>query len=90
MTHTHRRIAYAGLAAALLAACLTVSGPWWAAVALGLAPDLPLLAGFAPGLRQGQLHPRAVPAYNAVHRFAGPAVLGVVLVALGLDRKSVV
>ena len=41
----------------------------------GLGPDLALLAGFAPGLAQGQLHPRAVPLYNALHRFAGPVVL---------------
>jgi hypothetical protein len=34
-----------------------------------------LLLGVGAGLAPGQLHPRAVPAYNAVHRFWGPALL---------------
>jgi hypothetical protein len=34
-----------------------------------------LVAGAGAGLERGQLHPRAVPLYNALHRFAGPALL---------------
>src|SRR5690349_23666628 len=49
----------------------------------GLGPDLALLAGLAPGLAQGQLHPRAVPLYNALHRSAGPVVL-LVLASAGV------
>jgi hypothetical protein len=36
---------------------------------------LALLLGVGAGLAPGQLHPRAVPLYNAVHRFWGPAAL---------------
>ncbi len=46
-----------------------------------LAPDLPLLYGLAPGLAKGQLHPRAVPAYNATHSPVGPLVLAAVSLA---------
>src|SRR4051812_9202523 len=77
------RLAYGTLLAALLA--LTVlevarHGHLGAALAGGLGPDLALLLGAGAGLEPGQLHPRAVPVYNAVHRFVGPAAL----VVLGL------
>jgi uncharacterized protein DUF4260 len=41
------------------------------------------LAGIRPegetrGLAKGQLHPRAVPLYNGLHRFIGPLVLAFV------------
>ena len=49
----------------------------------GLGPDVVLLAGFAPGLVPGRLHPRSVPLYNAVHRFGGPAIL-LVLASAGV------
>jgi hypothetical protein len=42
------------------------------------APDLALFAGIGPNLAEGQLHPRAVPLYNALHRFAGPVLLALV------------
>jgi hypothetical protein len=48
---------------------------WLPAAAGMLAPDLALLFGAGSGLEKGQLHPRAVPLYNAVHRFWGPAAL---------------
>src|SRR5215831_2731387 len=82
---TTRRAMYAGLALALLGACLTVQGPWWVAVAFGIAPDLALLVGFGRGLAHGQIHPRAVPLYNALHRFYGPALLCGAFIALGLS-----
>lgn len=74
-----RRLAYASLALVLLAAVvLEVSrhGGGWVTAAFFLAPDLALVYGAAPGLQRGRLHPRAVPAYNAVHRLSGPLLLG--------------
>lgn len=52
------------------------TGYWQFGVFL-IAPDLTLLFGAGRGLAPGQLHPRAVPAYNLAHRFVGPVVLGV-------------
>ena len=71
------RIAYAAAAALLLAAAILAAadGMGWIVVAGLVAPDLPLLAGGGRDLARGQLHPRAVPAYNAAHRLAGPLVL---------------
>ena len=82
------RPAWGALAAALFGAGLAVvvtrgTGGWQLA-AFALAPDLPLLAGWGPGLAHGQLHPRAVPAYNAVHRPVGPAVLALAVPLAGL------
>src|SRR6059036_1581897 len=66
------------LTAALLA-CLvfevTRHGLWAPALAGVVAPDLALVLGIAPRLAHGQLHPRAVPVYNAVHRAWGPVAL---------------
>jgi hypothetical protein len=42
-----------------------------------IAPDVALLAGIGGGLNPGQLHPRAVKLYNALHMFAGPTALAV-------------
>src|SRR4051812_11390655 len=80
------RFAYATLLAALLTATvLTVAqrGGLAAALAGGLGPDLALLLGAGAGLAAGQIHPRAVPLYNAVHRFYGPVVLLAFGVLLG-------
>jgi hypothetical protein len=55
----------------------------WYAVAFAVAPDLALLAGYAPGLAKGQLHPRAVLLYNALHSFVGPVLLGIAALLLG-------
>src|SRR4051794_9899332 len=83
-----RRAAYALLAAGLLAAIAvtiaTQGTGWWQLLAFGLGPDLALLAGAGRGLARGQLHPRAVPLYNALHRFAGPVVLLALTLALDL------
>ena len=54
-------------------------------IVFAIAPDLPLLLGAAPGLARGQIHPRAVPLYNAVHRLWVPLLL--IAVALVLPRS---
>ena len=76
-----KRIAYAALAAALLTAAIVVisrDGHLWQFFAFGAAPDLALFVGIGSGLAKGQLHPRAVPLYNALHRFIGPILLAFV------------
>lgn len=84
-----RRLAYAGLAAGLLVALvyeLWAHGTGYLQLAaFGAGPDLAVLLGAGAGLARGQLHPRAVPAYNLLHRLAGPAVLlaAATLAALG-------
>ena len=88
LTHTHRttsRPAYAALAAALLAAAVYVlleqGTGLWQFFAFGAMPDVALFVGIGSGLAKGQLHPRAVPLYNALHRFAGPLAFAVVAAA---------
>jgi hypothetical protein len=82
------RVAYAGLAAALLASAVALifvwNAAWWQTVAFALGPDLAVLYGIAPGLARGQLHPRAVPLYNALHRFWGPLALAIAALTAGL------
>jgi hypothetical protein len=76
-----KRIAYAALAAALLTASIVLiarEGHLWQFFAFGAAPDLALFVGIGSGLTKGQLHPRAVPLYNALHRFIGPILLAFV------------
>lgn len=80
------RRALAGLAVAVLLAAIAVliartGTGWWQLPAFGAGPDLALLLGVGGGLAPGQLHPRAVPAYNLVHRPWGPMLLGVAAVA---------
>lgn len=79
----------AGITAALtgtaIAALLraTGEGSWHVAAFAGM-PDIALLVGIAPGLAKGQLHPRAVPLYNALHHPAGPIALALAsLLGLG-------
>jgi hypothetical protein len=83
-----KRLVYAalGLAAAGLAIAVVVTqhGSWWLVVIFALAPDLSLLAGTSRGLERGRLNPRAVPLYNAVHRYWAPAVM----VAVGVITRS--
>jgi hypothetical protein len=89
-----RRLSYAALAAALVGLIVLVYARetvgWWPVVAFGLGPDLPLLLGAGRGLERGQLHPRAVPLYNLVHRFWGPALLGAVALAASLPAAWLV
>lgn len=53
-------------------------GLWTPALAGLLGPDVALLAGAGAGLARGQLHPRAVGFYNALHRWWPPLLLVVV------------
>jgi hypothetical protein len=89
-----RRLAYAGLAAVLLAGLayeLWAHGTgYWQLAAFGAGPDLALLLGAGAGLERGQLHPRAVPVYNLLHRFAGPVALLALVVLAGLGPAWVV
>jgi hypothetical protein len=83
--HVGRRFAYGALAGVLLAAAVFVIADrdtgWWQFFAFGAMPDIALFVGIAPGLARGQLHPRAVPLYNALHRFAAPAAFGILAAA---------
>ncbi len=84
-----KRAGYAalGFAAAALAIWIVVTrhATWWPLVGFAIAPDITLLGGAAPGLQRGQLHPRAVPFYNAVHRFWAPVVMIVAALVLQAD-----
>lgn len=81
-----KRIAYAVLGFVITALAIwivvTEHASWWQLVVFAIAPDLTLVFGFHQGLQRGQLDPRAVPAYNAVHRYWAPGVLVVVAVVL--------
>lgn len=79
-----RRVGYAIAFAGLLIAALLTAGPeTWQMWAFLIGPDVALLAGVSPGLQHGQLHPRAVRLYNALHVLAGPIALGVASIWLG-------
>lgn len=58
------------------------------AVGLFIAPDLTFLAGLGDPVSKGMMSPRAVPYYNAMHRFWLPALLtvgiGLAFASLGL------
>jgi hypothetical protein len=78
------RLAYAALFAGSLVAAISVAGAGtWQIWAFLVGPDIALLLGIAPGLEKGQLHPRAVPVYNALHRLGGPLLLGLASIWLG-------
>ena len=83
-SRTARRLGWGIAAAALLAAnVLQVQdhGGGWLALGFALMPDLGLIAGIDRGLQKGQLAPRAVPIYNALHRLVGPFVLTLLVIA---------
>ena len=80
-----RLAAALGGAAALAAAFLLAGADSWQLWTFLVLPDLGLLAGISGGLRPGQLHPRAVPLYNALHVPAGPVLLALLSLALGID-----
>jgi hypothetical protein len=73
-----RRLAYGAATAASLTLAIVQAGQHgaWVALAIGLvAPDLALAFGGGRGLERGQLHPRAIGIYNALHRLWGPLAL---------------
>lgn len=49
-------------------------GYGWIAIFFAIMPDIGLLYGMSPSLARGQLHPRAVPLYNALHSVGGPLI----------------
>jgi hypothetical protein len=77
------RFAYATLTALLLAAIVFElvrhGSGYWQLAAFGLGPDLALFFGAGANLEKGQLHARAVLAYNLLHRYWLP--LGVIALA---------
>jgi hypothetical protein len=85
----YRRPAYGGLSLLLLALAALVlvrhGGGWWQLAAFAVGPDVAVLLGVGRGLAKGQLHPRAVPLYNLLHRFWGPVALAVVVLGAGLS-----
>jgi Domain of unknown function (DUF4260) len=74
-----RRLVYAPLALALLSFAISEvvveDTGLWQLLVFAVLPDLALFLGIGGGLARGQLHPRAVPLYNALHRLIGPALL---------------
>ena len=81
-----RRAAFGVLTALLLAAAITgavIHGSgWWLPAAFAIGPDLALLFGVGATLEKGQLHPRAVRLYNALHSYWGPCLLAAAAVVL--------
>jgi len=49
-------------------------GDGWIALAFAIMPDIGLVYGISPNLAHGQLNPRAVPLYNALHSAGGPLI----------------
>jgi Domain of unknown function (DUF4260) len=82
-----KKLAYAllGFTATGLAISVVVTqhASWWPLVIFAIAPDLTMLAGMSGRLQRGQLNPRAVPLYNAVHRYWAPVVLVVIMFVIG-------
>lgn len=83
-----KKLAYAALGfvatGLAIAEVVTWHASWWPLVIFAAAPDVALFFGagraqgaqdLSSGLARGQLHPRAVPLYNALHRLWAPAVL---------------
>jgi Domain of unknown function (DUF4260) len=83
--HLSPRASYAALCVGLvLAVVLELSRRgtgYWQIPVFAIAPDIALFFGAGTGLAKGQLHPRAVGLYNALHRFWGPLALGTLAIA---------
>lgn len=78
-----RRIGWGITAAALLSGTVLQvqeHGGGWLALGFVIMPDLAIFAGIERGLQKRQLSPRAVPLYNALHRFVGPAILALLVI----------
>ncbi len=52
-------------------------------IGFAIMPDIALLAGIGPGLEKGQLHPRAVRLYNALHTLTLPVAIAIATAAFG-------
>lgn len=90
----HIRSAYGVVAIASAAATVAVviagDAAWWIAALAFVAPDTALLFGMGRGMARGRLHPRAVPAYNALHTPWGPGALAALAAATGFAAIPVV
>ena len=78
------RLGWADAAVTLLAGMVLQvqdHGGGWLALGFALMPDLGLLAGIDRNLEKGQLAPRAVPIYNALHRLIGPLALAALVLS---------
>ena len=89
----YARLEWALLAVALIAALIYLvrdRGHGWIALGFALMPGVGLLVGMSPNLQKGQIHPRAVPVYDALHRLAGPAVLLLIWATEAIDDWALV
>jgi len=80
-----KKLGYAALGIVATALAITVvvtyHSSWWPLVVFAILPDISFLFGMSSGLARGQLHPRAVPIYNALHRYWVPvALIGVTFI----------
>jgi hypothetical protein len=80
-----KKPAYAALGIFATALAITVvvtyHASWWPLVGFAILPDISFLFGMSSGLARGRLHPRAVPIYNALHRYWAPgALIGVTFI----------
>jgi hypothetical protein len=84
-----RRVAYAALGLVAIALAIfvvtTQHASWLQLAVFAIAPDVTLLFGAGRDLEPGQLHPRAVPFYNAVHRLVVPGILVAVAFVVHAD-----
>jgi hypothetical protein len=81
------RVIAGGIAAGLFAATVAVGmrgdASGWLALGFAVMPDLSMLAGIGQPINKGQLAPRAVPFYNALHSLIGPVLLLAAALAFG-------
>ena len=81
------RMVSAGIAAGLFAATVAVGmredASGWLALGFAVMPDLSMLAGIGQPINKGQMAPRAVPFYNALHSLIGPVALLAAVLAFG-------
>lgn len=78
-----RRLTWAAVFAGSLVTAVVLHADAWQLWALLVVPDTALVVGAGRGLEKGQLHPRAVPLYDALHRPTGPLALAIASIALG-------
>jgi hypothetical protein len=71
----------AGLALAIVLQLARHGTGYWQLPVFAIAPDVALFFGAGHALANGQLHPRAVGLYNALHRLWGPLALATLALA---------